>query len=64
MTRIIKTSGGVEKRAAQGGIGRALKDRYENLTQEVLPASFAALLALLESNERVPTRLQPNDLLR
>jgi hypothetical protein len=39
--------------AVKNAIGRALKDRYAPMTKEALPKSFAALLACLESAERV-----------
>lgn len=53
MTRILKEPHEVAKRAAREGIGRALKDGYNALTREALPNSLTALLALLESAERI-----------
>jgi hypothetical protein len=53
MPTFVKRQVEAVKWVAQLSIGRALKSRYGTLTQESLPTSFTALLARLESAERV-----------
>jgi hypothetical protein len=53
MPTFVKRQVEAVKWAAQISIGRALKNRYGTLTQEPLPTSFTALLARLESAERI-----------